>query len=189
MNMSVAIRTETPNDLAAIRALTISAFSNSDVGHNGEVDLVDSLRETCDQRLSLVACDTSKDDGSKVVGHILFTPVSIRADEQEVHGMGLAPMSVAPDHQRSGIGSALVTEGLAQLDAADCPFVVVIGHPDFYTRFGFRAAAELKLSHGFDGIPQYFSFIRLQQATAPLQLTGGLIHYHPEFGPQHECNR
>ncbi len=68
--------------------------------------------------------------------------------------MGLAPMAVAPDCQRRGIGTLLVQAGLNELSQSGCPIVVVLGHPEYYPRFGFVPAAELGITHGFEGIPQ-----------------------------------
>ena len=88
------------------------------------------------------------------VGHILFTPVSIHSAHGQIQGMGLGPLSVLPDYQGQGIGSQLIVSGLERLKARGIPFVTVVGHPGYYTRFGFEPAAEFGIKHGFKGLPQ-----------------------------------
>lgn len=173
------IRQETPHDRDAIRRVTIDAFSHCEFGHNGEADLIDQLRENCPEILSLVSA-TDED----VVGHILFSPVTVRSGGDVHQGMGLAPMAVALDHQRRGIGSALVETGLKLLAAAGCPFVVVIGHPEYYPRFGFVPAADYGITHGFSGIPQTVLFIRMFDSNTARRLRDGILHYRNEFGEQ-----
>ena len=82
------------------------------------------------------------EDGGEVAGHILFTPVDLATTGGVVRGYGLAPMAVRPDRQRRGIGSRLVHAGLARLREAGAPFVIVIGHPGYYPRFGFTPASR-----------------------------------------------
>ena len=127
------IRPERPEDSFQIRHVNELAF-----GQPAEADLVDKLRRACGEALSLVA----EDDGA-IVGHILFTPVVVEG--RLVLGMGLAPMAVRPGRQRQGIGSQLVRRGLDSLRERGCPFVVVVGHPEYYPRFGFEPASK----HGF----------------------------------------
>ena len=123
------IRLERADDAAAVRAVNEQAF-----GQPTEANLVERLRQTCDAALSLVAVD----DG--VVGHILFTPVVVESDGRRIVGMGLAPMAVAPERQRQGVGSSLVRRGLEILRERRCPFVVVVGHPGTTRDSGFRPA-------------------------------------------------
>ena len=102
------------------------------------------------------------------------------------YGMGLAPMSVATHCQRQGIGSFLVTNGLKRLTETECAFVVVLGHPDYYPRFGFVPASDFGVSHGFTGIPQDVFFIHhINENDTMKTLANGLTYYQPEFGPQH----
>jgi len=177
----ITLRKETTDDHDAVRTLTVDAFAHSEFGHNGEAELIDTIRAASVNQLSLVACS----DG-EIVGHILFTPVTISTSLHDVHGMGLAPMSVAPQHQKTGIGSLLVTNGLERLLADACPFVVVLGHPDYYSRFGFQPAAPFDIFHGFSGIPQEVFFIRSLSINTMKQMPDGRAYYLPEFGPQHD---
>lgn len=184
----ITIRTETPADEAAIRRVTVDAFAASPFGHHGEADLIDAVRAGGPPYLSLVACAAGE-----VVGHLLLSRVEIHpAGDGETSprliGMGLAPMAVAPTHQRSGIGSSLVTRGLAMLTEQRRPFVVVLGHPDYYPRFGFEPASAYGVTHGFVGLSQELFFLkRLGDAQSGVFSAkgAGRAFYLPEFGPQH----
>lgn len=165
---------------AAIRELTVAAFANSELGHDGEADLIELIREQSEDCLSLIAVD-----GFRVVGHILFSPATIRTPKDTFHGMGLAPISVLPSEQHKGIGSRLISEGLNRLKTLECNFVIVAGHPDFYPRFGFRSAAEQRIRHGFEGMPQEIFFLLRTQDGIADRVRGGKAFYHKAFGSQH----
>jgi len=175
----MSIRPTDPGDAAAIRDLTVAAFSASEFGHSGEADLVERLTKSPRKHASWVVIIEGQ-----IVGHILFTPVVIRSDDARLQGMGLAPMSVLPSRQRQGVGGALVRYGLRALLADGCPFVVVLGHPEYYPRFGFERAAGFGVTHGFEGIPQEVFFL----ATNPEgteSLKPGRLFYDSAFGEQH----
>ena len=178
---SIEIREESPRDFDAVCELTNAAFSASEFGHNGEAELIDSLRTSSSSLLSLVA---SLD--KQVIGHILFTPVSIESESGSLKGMGLAPMSVHPKFQRQGVGTSLIREGIRQLWSAECQFIAVLGHPDYYPRFGFRPASDWKVSHGFDGIPQEVFFLLCGAKESLQSFAGGKAFYSNQFGPQHQ---
>src|SRR4029077_3501901 len=101
----------------------------------------------CTDLLSLVAEDDA------VVGHILFTSVVVESEGRRVLGMGLAPMAVLPGRQRQGIGSQLVRRGLDILRERGCPFVVVVGHPEYYPRFGLRPPSTHGPGSQWEGVP------------------------------------
>lgn len=178
--MNITIRDEEPGDHAAVRSITIEAFNACPYGHNGEADLIERLRAACNPILFLVAC--TEDD---VVGHVLFSPIELRAKGKTLQGMGLAPMSVAPKHQRAGVGKLLVTAGLQRLVNDGCPFVVVLGHPAYYSQFGFAPAGQFGISHGFSGIPQDVFFIKPLSGEIPQPTNAWKAFYRNEFGPQH----
>lgn len=163
----ISIREEQPGDVAAIRGLHTAAF-----GGLVEATIVDRLRESCPDRVSYVA-----EDGERVVGHILFSPVTV--DDRPV-GMGLAPLAVLPDHQRQGIGSALLERGLAVLRERGCPFVVVLGHPGYYPRFGFERASAHGLASQWAGVPDE-AFMVLVLDAGDMAGAGGVARYRPEF--------
>jgi putative acetyltransferase len=139
-----------------------------------EANLVDTLRGVCTESLSFVAEDDS------VVGHILFTPVVIESAGRKIFGMGLAPMAVRPDRQRQGIGSQLVTRGLDILRERGCPFVVVVGHPEYYPRFGFEPACTHGLVCQWEGVPDA-AFMVLVLDVQTMAGVAGVAKYREEF--------
>ncbi|MEO5822774.1 MAG: N-acetyltransferase [Vicinamibacteraceae bacterium] len=161
----IAVRDEQPGDLAAIRAVNDAAFDQPLEGR-----IVEALRAHGAVRLSLVA----EVDG-RVVGHILFSPVTSAGSE----GLGLGPMAVTPEQQRRGVGGALIEAALARLRAAGCPFVVVLGHHGFYTRFGFVPASRHGLRCEWD-VPDEAFMVHVIDAAATATASG-LITYRPEF--------
>jgi putative acetyltransferase len=166
----ITIRPERPDDDGSqVRRINELAF-----GQPAEADLVETLRRTCADALSLVA----EDEG--VVGHILFTPVTVESAGERVVGMGLAPMAVLPERQRTGIGSQLVTRGLEILRDRRCPFVVVVGHPEYYPRFGFEPASRHGLASQWDGMPDA-AFMAVILDPAVMAGVSGVAKYRDEF--------
>lgn len=166
----ITIRTETVQDIPAIRKVNKLAFER-----DTEADLVDKLRETCPDLLSLVA----EEDGV-IVGHILFTPAQITGKSETINGMALAPMAILPQRQKEGIGSALVREGIHWLESPSCPFIIVLGHPEYYPRFGFRPAVKSGVVSQWPGLPdEVFMMLTLDHE----QMSGfaGTAWYQPEF--------
>jgi putative acetyltransferase len=159
------IRHEQPGDIEAIRLVNREAF-----GQDQEGRLVVDLRARGAVQLSLVAVD----DGV-VVGHILFSVATAGV----VEGSGLGPMAVLPVWQQRGVGSQLVLYRLERLRERGCPFVVVVGHPDFYPRFGFHPAAALGLTCDWDVRAGVF-MIRIVSPGAG-EPPSGRVAYQPEF--------
>jgi putative acetyltransferase len=167
----VNIFDETPEDIAGVRNVNRLAFNGT-----YESDVVDHLRDNCPEILSLVA----KRD-AVVVGHILFSPAHIaQPDGETLTGMGLAPLAVLPEYQGLGIGSGLCTEGLNRLKADGCPYVIVLGHPDYYPRFGFVKASKHGISSSLTGVPDEAFMIRIFKPDF-LQGAQGIAYYRPEF--------
>src|SRR5205823_49642 len=167
---AVAIRREEPRDADAVRRVNELAF-----GEPTEANLVRELTAASASTLSLVA----EKDGY-VVGHILFSPVTIETPAGQVTAIGLAPMAVLPDQQRKGIGTRLVQEGLAELKRLGHDVVVVVGHPDYYPRFGFKRASQFGLRTEIDCTDE--SFMTIELRTGALAGRGGMVRYRPEFG-------
>lgn len=130
---SVSIRPETPADFAGIRQLTDTAFAPMSFSDGTEGACIEELRADGDLTISLVA-ETAP---GQLVGHVAFSPATVGGDATGWYGLG--PVAVLPDQQRSGIGSALINEGLARLRAAGAKGCVLIGNPTYYVRFGFAA--------------------------------------------------
>ena len=167
----IIIRRETPDDIPAIRDLNLEVFDGL-----GEARVIELLRESCDPFISIVA-----EINGQVVGHILFTPVRLVPDQGEVLlGMGLAPLAVRPEFQNRGIGSILCEAGLEEVEALKTPFVVVLGHPQYYPRFGFEPAAQFNLRCSYDGVPEEAFMVKAFQ---PQKLEGlsGIVYYKKEF--------
>jgi len=164
----IEIRKEEPGDQDAVRLINLAAFENGP-----EAAIVDKLRASCKDYLAFVAVE---DD--RIVGHILFTPVTI--DDCDTVGMGLAPMAVLPSCQRKGIGSQLVRHGLQSLRQSGCPFVIVIGHPEYYPRFGFEPASKYQFVSQWEGVPDEAFMIVVFDGDA-LPRAGGIARYRDEF--------
>ncbi len=137
------IRNERSSDIEAITEVTIAAFLDCPHGDHTEQFIIHALRAADALTASLVA----ELDG-RVVGHIAFSPVTISGRDCDWYGLG--PVSVLPECQRQGIGSALINEGLRLLREAGGRGCVLVGDPNYYTRFGFRNRPELTL----DGVPE-----------------------------------
>ena len=164
------IRSELPEDVAAIRNVNDRAF-----GRPNEGAVVEQLRGASDRVLSLVAVV----EGA-VVGHILFSPVRLEAaDGAEWFGMGLAPLAVLPEWQSRGMGSDLIGAGLTSLRQTRCPFVVVLGHPGYYPRFGFQPASRHGIRCKWDVPDETFMILVLDEER--MRGASGLAHYLSEW--------
>lgn len=157
-------RPEHSSDAEAIRTVLESAFPTP-----AEARLVAALRAAGRLAVSLVAVD-----GHGTVGHIAFSPVTAGSSV----GLGLAPMAVLPAHQGKGVGALLVREGLASCAELDCGFVVVLGDPEYYGRFGFVRASESGLDNEY-GADEAFMVMELRAGSLPAG--GALVRYAPEF--------
>ncbi len=166
--MVVSIRPEQPADAAAIRRVLDAAFPTA-----AESRLVERLRASGHLRISLVAAV----DGA-IVGHIAFSPVEIEGAASDGIGVGLAPVAVLPDHQRQGVGSRLIREGLAACERAEYGFVVVLGEPEYYQRFGFTQADRRGLGNEY-GADE--AFMVLELCSDSIRANRGVVRYGPEF--------
>ncbi len=162
------IRAETPADLDVIRAVNRIAFDSDE-----EPMLVDGLRDGGHVLVSLVA-----EIDEEVVGHILFTALPIEIGDDTLHAAALAPMAVRPEYQNQGIGSALVMAGLGRCRELALDAVVVLGHPNFYPRFGFSAELAGNLRAPFEGD----AFMALELRLGILDGCDGTVRYAPPFG-------
>jgi putative acetyltransferase len=162
------IRPERPDDVEKIRCINLEAF-----GTESEANLVDALRDTGIELISLVA-----EENNKVIGHILFSPVAID-EENSIKVIGLAPMAVLPDRQRSGVGTHLVNAGLEACKKAGYEAVVVLGHPDYYPRFGFVPSVNYGITSEYDVPPEVFMVKELREGA--LNQTTGTVKYHHVF--------
>lgn len=162
----IIIKEETTADIGFVHKINVLAFGRPD-----EAILVNKLRKRCSEILSLIAI---QDD--KVVGHILFSPVTIKSGDSQVVGMGLGPMAVLPKYQNQGVGSTLVRYGIAWIKQRGCGFVVVLGHPKYYPRFGFEPARQHGVHCEWDVPDEAFMIQVFRKAEVP-----GQAIYQPEF--------
>ena len=164
--MNPSIRDETPGDVDAIARVTEAAFANAPHASHTEQFIVGALRQAGQLSVSLVALE-----GDALVGHVALSPVALSSGDRGWYGLG--PISVRPDRQGHGIGSALVVEAIERLKARHAAGCVLLGDPRYYARFGFRACPQLVLP----GVPaEYFQ---------ALPLAGGIpaaeVSYHAAF--------
>ncbi len=161
----IDIREEHPGDVAAIRDVNKRAF-----GQDQEGNIVDALRSHGAALLSLVATLRGQ-----VVGHIMYSSLSVG----NIQGAALGPMAVRPEHQRQGIGSQLIEAGNRKLKEAASPFIVVVGHADYYPRFGFRPASTYGMTCEWDVPDNVFMVLVLDPGK--MQGIAGLAKYRHEF--------
>ncbi len=162
----MVVRLERIADVDAIRDVHRRAFP-SDL----ESRLVDALRQAGRATISLVA-----ERGGTIVGHLLFSPV--QTAHGAAQGLGLAPVAVVPEAQRGGVGGFLIRAGLGRAQAAGFEFVVVLGEPEYYRRFGFTTASAAGLLNEY-GVDE--PFMALELSPGALSRVSGLVQYAPEF--------
>jgi len=167
--MNVVIRPETIQDQEAIWSVNQAAFEG-----DAEANLVDALRDGGFTEVSLVG-----EVNGEIVGHILFSRVTIVTEAGTLVALSLAPMAVLPRHQRRGIGTRLVETGLEACREAGHRIVIVLGHPEFYTRFGFSAELARRLESPFGGGEAWMA---LELVPGALDGVKGRVEYSPPFG-------
>lgn len=164
--MNIKIRKEVTSDVADIRALTAAAFLNAPHTSHTEHLIVDALRDSGSLTVSLVA-----EANGQLVGHVAISPVSISDGSQNWYGLG--PISVAPEYQGMGIGSQLVRQALASLSDRGASGCVLVGNPEYYSRFGFKVEPSLVLPNI---PPEYF-----QAISFGTQIPSGIVSFHESF--------
>ncbi len=166
MDSKPVIRNETIADIRAISEVTIAAFKTLEVSNQTEHFIIDALRNAHALTLSLVA-----EVGGRVVGHIAFSPVTISDGTRDWYGLG--PVSVLPEYQRQGIGTALIQVGLSRLKDFNAAGCCVVGHPEYYRKFGFENVSELTI----EGVPPEVFFALAFQGSTP----HGTVTFHEGF--------
>ncbi|MDO9466059.1 MAG: N-acetyltransferase [Thiobacillus sp.] len=166
MNPKIVIRSETDADVGAISDVTAAAFKTLEISNHTEQFIVAALRAAGALTVSLVA----EVDG-RVIGHIAFSPVTLSDGTRNWYGLG--PVSVLPAYQRQGVGKALIREGLARLKAMSAQGCCLVGHPDYYRKFGFTNLPGLVL----EGVPQEVFFALAFDGQTPQ----GTVAFHEGF--------
>jgi putative acetyltransferase len=166
MNPKIVIRNEMDDDVSTITEVTIAAFKTLAISNHTEQFIIEALRAADTLTVSLVA-----EVNGRVIGHIAFSPVTISDGTPNWHGLG--PVSVLPEHQRQGIGKALIWEGLSRLKDLNARGCCLVGHPDYYKKFGFRNIPGLML----EGVPQEVFFALSFDGHTPQ----GTVTFHEGF--------
>jgi len=166
MNPKIVIRDETNADVGMIAEVTIAAFKTLEISNHTEQFIIEALRAAKALTVSLVA----EVDG-RVVGHIAFSPVIISDGTRNWYGLG--PVSVLPEYQRKGIGKALIQEGLSRLKVLNAQGCCLVGHPDYYRKFGFKNMSGLV----HEGVPQEVFFALSFDGHTPQ----GTVTFHEGF--------
>ena len=149
--MNITIRNESSEDIDAITALTVAAFEHEEHSSHTEQFIINALRRSKQLTISLVAIENDE-----IVGHVAISPVHISSGATGWYGLG--PISVRPDRQNKGIGSALMNAALAELKRLGGAGCVLLGDPGYYRRFGFKVQPGLTL----EGVPpEYFQALSL----------------------------
>jgi putative acetyltransferase len=166
MNSKIVIRSETDADVSAITEVTVAAFKTLEISNHTEQFIIEALRAAKALTVSLVA----EVDG-RVIGHIAFSPVSISDGTRNWYGLG--PVSVLPEYQRQGIGKALIHEGLLRLKGMHARGCCLVGHPEYYKKFGFDNIPGLV----HEGVPQEVFFALSFDGKTPQ----GTVTFHEGF--------
>ncbi|MEL7188657.1 MAG: N-acetyltransferase [Pseudomonadota bacterium] len=173
---AITIRPEQSGDEDVIFALTEAAFRNMPFSDGSEPTIVKRLRDDGDLTLSLVASLVAENTG-KIVGHIAMSPVTINggpSDQSRKNWYGLGPVSVWPDLQGQGIGSALINQAIADMRQLGAKGIILLGSPEYYSRFGFKHEPKLT----YPGPPaEYFQTLLLEG-----ELPSGVVSYARGFG-------
>jgi len=163
------IRPETPEDKASIRHVNKEAF-----GQEEEAGIIEKLRNRGVLTISLVAV---QDD--RTVGHIAFSPVKVESERSSFEAIALAPMAVLPAYQRKGIGSQLVRSGIKECQHLGHEIIVVLGHPNYYPRFGFVPAKPKGIKCEFEVPDEAWMILELREGA--LAGRQGTVSFQPEF--------
>ncbi len=166
MNLKIVIRSETDADVDAITEVTVAAFKTLEISNHTEQFIITALRAAKALTISLVA----EVDG-RVIGHIAFSPLIISDGTRNWYGLG--PVSVLPEYQRQGIGKTLIQEGLSRLKDMNVQGCCLVGHPDYYRKFGFKNMPGLV----HEGVPQEVLFALSFDGHTPQ----GTVTFHDGF--------
>ena len=166
MNPKIVIRSETDADVGAITEVTVAAFKTLEISNHTEQFIIAALRAARALTISLVA----EMDG-RVIGHIAFSPLTISGGTRNWYGLG--PVSVLPEYQRQGIGKTLIREGLYRLKEMDAQGCCLVGHPEYYRKFGFKNVPGLV----YEGVPREVFFALSFDGHIPQ----GTVTFHDAF--------
>ncbi|MGE7630797.1 GNAT family N-acetyltransferase [Bacillus paramycoides] len=173
--MNITIRQEQKNDYRKTEEVVKQAFLNEEFSDKTEHELVSRIRE-CDAfipEVSIVAVD------EEIVGHIMLSKITIEQDGATVDSLALAPVSVAPSHQKKGIGGKLIAAAIEKAKELGYESVVVLGHQDYYPKFGFKKASDWNIKAPFEVPDEVFMAMELRETA--LQGVAGVVQYSEAF--------
>ena len=175
---TLTIRKEIPDDYAGVINLTEKAFETLEISDHNEGKLVEKLRKSPNfiDKLSLVA-----ELNGQVIGHILFTPIRIENGQEKFESLILAPVSVLPEFQKIGIGSQLIRTGHQKAFELGFHSVILIGHPEYYPRFGYKPASKWGIKSPIP-LPSDDVFMAIELNNGALTNVSGTVVFPPEFG-------
>ncbi|MBK6415062.1 N-acetyltransferase [Sphingopyxis sp.] len=173
MSDGLVIRAATAADADAIDTVHRAAFAATAYGYQGEAELVRMIDADRDALVSLVARQ-----GGDIVGHVLFSRMNVEADGKAIPAAALAPVAALPDKQGQGIGAALIRTGLDMLCEQGAAISFVLGHKEYYPRFGYSSELASRFASPFAG-PHFMAMMLDSAAPWPL---GGRADYAPAFG-------
>lgn len=176
--MNITIRKEQLDDYKVTEEVVERAFANMEISDKKEHELVAKIRQAdvFVPELSLVA--TTADD-TEIVGHILLSKINIVSGMQSVQSLALAPVAVLPEYQNKGIGKLLILKALQQAKELGYHSVVVLGHPDYYPKFGFKTASNWGIKAPFEVPDEVFMALELQENA--LAHVSGIVEYPSVF--------
>ncbi len=166
MSLKFTIRDERPGDIAAIAYITEEAFKTIEISNHTEQFIINALRAGGALTISLVA-----EMEGNVIGHIAFSPLTVSDGTSDWYGLG--PVSVLPDFQCQGLGKALIEEGLSRLNDINAKGCCLVGHPEYYKKFGFKNVTDLV----YKGVPKEVFFVLSFNGNTPL----GEVTFHDAF--------
>ncbi|EJR53653.1 hypothetical protein IIM_02432 [Bacillus cereus VD107] len=173
--MNITIRQEQKNDYSKTEEVIKQAFLNEEFSDKTEHELVSRIRK-CDAfipEVSIVAVD------EEIVGHIMLSKITIEKDGTSVDSLALAPVSVAPSHQKKGIGGKLIAAAIEKAKELGYGSVVVLGHQEYYPRFGFKKASDWNIKAPFEVPDEVFMAMELRETA--LQGVEGVVQYSEAF--------
>lgn len=173
--MSIKVRQEIESDYSLTERVIQKAFANVEISDKTEHEMVQRLRksEAFVPELSMVAVD------EEIVGHILLTKIQINHGNQTTESLALAPVSVLPNFQNKGVGKLLIERALKIAKELGFQSVIVLGHPAYYPKFGFRPASQWCIQAPFEVPDDVFMALELKENA--LDEVSGLVEYPREF--------
>lgn len=176
--MNITVRKERPEDYSTTEQVVKSAFANQEFSDQKEHELVSRIRKS-DAFIPALSLVAIQEETQEIVGHILFSKINICNVNQSVASLALAPVSVSPDYQSKGIGKQLILEALQKAKELGYQSVVVLGHPQYYPKFGFQKASQWGIKAPFEVPDEVFMAMELQENA--LAHVSGVVEYSSAF--------